>query len=86
MPAGRAAAAAAAGGPGADRRYGTYAHTAGEPAIWNEQLIRYAGYRLPDGTVVGDPRHADLTRLAHYQDHGILKAITSDVTVMRKPR
>jgi nitric-oxide synthase len=30
------------------------------PAIWNEQLIRYAGYRLPDGTVVGDPRYADL--------------------------
>jgi hypothetical protein len=25
------------------------------PAIWNEQLIRYAGYRLPDETVVGDP-------------------------------
>jgi nitric-oxide synthase, bacterial len=34
------------------------------PMIWNEQLIRYAGYRLPDGTVVGDPRCADLTELA----------------------
>jgi nitric-oxide synthase len=34
------------------------------PMIWNEQLIRYAGYRLPDGTVVGDPRNADLTDLA----------------------
>jgi nitric-oxide synthase, bacterial len=31
------------------------------PRIWNEQLIRYAGYRLPDGTVVGDPRYAALT-------------------------
>ena len=31
------------------------------PRIWNEQLIRYAGYRRADGTVVGDPRSADLT-------------------------
>jgi len=31
------------------------------PRIWNEQLIRYAGYRLPDGTVVGDPRYAAFT-------------------------
>ena len=38
------------------------------PAIWNERLIRYAGYRLPDGTVVGDPRYGDLTRLAHDRD------------------
>jgi len=31
------------------------------PRIWNEQLIRYAGYRQPDGTVIGDPRYADFT-------------------------
>jgi nitric-oxide synthase, bacterial len=31
------------------------------PRIWNEQLIRYAGYRRGDGTVVGDPRYADVT-------------------------
>ena len=31
------------------------------PRIWNEQLIRYAGYRRPDGTVIGDPRQADFT-------------------------
>ncbi|MEU8244546.1 nitric oxide synthase oxygenase [Actinoplanes missouriensis] len=31
------------------------------PRIFNEQLIRYAGYQRADGTVVGDPRHADLT-------------------------
>ena len=31
------------------------------PRIWNEQLIRYAGYRLPDGEVIGDPRYADFT-------------------------
>lgn len=29
--------------------------------IWNPQLIRYAGYRQPDGTILGDPLHADLT-------------------------
>jgi nitric-oxide synthase len=33
----------------------------GGPRIWNEQLIRYAGYRLPDGSVVGDPRQVELT-------------------------
>ena len=31
------------------------------PRIWNEQLIRYAGYRHADGTVVGDPRYCDFT-------------------------
>jgi nitric-oxide synthase len=34
------------------------------PRIWNEQLIRYAGYRRPDGTVVGDPRYVDFTSTA----------------------
>lgn len=34
------------------------------PRIWNEQLIRYAGYRQPDGAVVGDPRYAQFTALA----------------------
>ncbi|MFI7600967.1 nitric oxide synthase oxygenase [Actinoplanes sp. NPDC049681] len=29
--------------------------------VWNEQLIRYAGYRTDDGSVVGDPRTADFT-------------------------
>ncbi len=29
--------------------------------IWNEQLIRYAGYRNADGTVTGDPRYAEFT-------------------------
>jgi nitric-oxide synthase len=35
----------------------------GEPGIriWNPQLIRYAGYRRQDGSVVGDPLHAGLT-------------------------
>ncbi|MDH2424949.1 nitric oxide synthase oxygenase [Sphaerisporangium sp. TRM90804] len=34
------------------------------PRIWNEQLVRYAGYERPDGTVNGDPRGAGLTAAA----------------------
>ena len=29
--------------------------------IWNTQLIRYAGHRQPDGTIIGDPDTADFT-------------------------
>jgi nitric-oxide synthase len=29
--------------------------------VWNEQLVRYAGYRTPDGGVIGDPAEADFT-------------------------
>jgi nitric-oxide synthase len=32
------------------------------PRIWNEQLIRYAGYRRPDGSVLGDPRYVGFTQ------------------------
>ncbi|MGH3457490.1 nitric oxide synthase oxygenase [Aeromicrobium sp.] len=31
------------------------------PRIWNEQLIRYAGYEQPDGPVLGDPRYRTFT-------------------------
>jgi nitric-oxide synthase, bacterial len=31
------------------------------PRIWNEQLIRYAGYGQADGKVLGDPRYRDFT-------------------------
>ncbi|XP_062815325.1 nitric oxide synthase, inducible [Anolis carolinensis] len=31
--------------------------------IWNSQLIRYAGYQTPDGSVVGDPANVELTQL-----------------------
>lgn len=31
------------------------------PRIWNEQLIRYAGYEQPDGSVLGDPRYTAFT-------------------------
>jgi nitric-oxide synthase len=36
----------------------------GRIRIWNPQLIRYAGVRQPDGSVVGDPINADITDLA----------------------
>ncbi len=32
--------------------------------IWNPQLIRYAAYPQADGTIVGDPLHINLTRIA----------------------
>ncbi len=38
------------------------------PRIHNDQLIRYAGYRLSDGSVLGDPRYADFTE--DVQGHG----------------
>ncbi|OLB65322.1 MAG: nitric oxide synthase oxygenase [Actinobacteria bacterium 13_2_20CM_2_72_6] len=31
------------------------------PRVWNEQLIRYAGYRQPDGATIGDPRYVQFT-------------------------
>ncbi|WP_239114660.1 nitric oxide synthase oxygenase [Planotetraspora kaengkrachanensis] len=34
------------------------------PVIWNDQLIRYAGYTRPDGSVVGDPANAEVTEAA----------------------
>lgn len=34
------------------------------PRIWNGQLLRYAGYRRPDGSILGDPMNADLTEQA----------------------
>ncbi|OXB64241.1 hypothetical protein ASZ78_003689 [Callipepla squamata] len=39
----------------------------GDFRIWNAQLIRYAGYREPDGSVLGDPASVDITELCvHY--------------------
>ncbi|MEU4578799.1 nitric oxide synthase oxygenase [Nonomuraea sp. NPDC023979] len=34
------------------------------PRVLNEQLVRYAGYRRPDGSVAGDPRYVAFTALA----------------------
>lgn len=30
--------------------------------VWNEQLIRYAGYRAESGEIIGDPRYLEFTR------------------------
>jgi len=43
------------------------------PRIRNEQLIRYAGYRVEDSGVVGDPRNIELTdtvRMLGWYGHG----------------
>src|SRR5260370_11964042 len=34
------------------------------PRILSSQLVRYAGYRSGDGSVIGDPANCDLTRVA----------------------
>ncbi|NXL89390.1 NOS2 protein, partial [Alectura lathami] len=31
--------------------------------VWNSQLIRYAGYQMADGSVVGDPASVEFTKL-----------------------
>ncbi|NXW68045.1 NOS2 protein, partial [Hirundo rustica] len=31
--------------------------------VWNSQLIRYAGYPMPDGSVLGDPATVEFTQL-----------------------
>ncbi|KAM8980401.1 nitric oxide synthase 3 isoform 1-T1 [Sarcophilus harrisii] len=35
----------------------------GDFRIWNSQLIRYAGYRQQDGSVLGDPANVEITEL-----------------------
>jgi nitric-oxide synthase len=35
------------------------------PRIWNSQLIRYAGWLQPDGTVLGDPAQVEYTQVMH---------------------
>lgn len=37
-----------------------------EVRIWNHQLLRYAGYELPGGGVLGDPMNVELTRIARH--------------------
>lgn len=37
----------------------------GKPGIriWNDQIVRYAGYRQPNGSVIGDPKYVEFTEL-----------------------
>lgn len=32
--------------------------------VWNSQLIQYAGYKNPDGTILGDPANAEFTTVS----------------------
>lgn len=31
--------------------------------VWNSQLIRYAGYKQPDGHILGDPANVEFTEV-----------------------
>lgn len=31
--------------------------------VWNMQLISYAGYKQPDGTILGDPMNVEFTEV-----------------------
>lgn len=31
--------------------------------VWNTQLIRYAGYKQPDGRIIGDPANVEFTEV-----------------------
>ena len=31
--------------------------------VWNSQLIRYAGYKQSDGSVIGDPANVEFTEV-----------------------
>ena len=31
--------------------------------IWNAQILRYAGYRQEDGTIIGDPASVEFTEV-----------------------
>ncbi|XP_072839703.2 nitric oxide synthase 1 isoform X1 [Pogona vitticeps] len=35
--------------------------------VWNSQLIRYAGYKQPDGSIQGDPANVELTEICIQQ-------------------
>ncbi|XP_069789236.1 nitric oxide synthase 1 isoform X2 [Narcine bancroftii] len=35
--------------------------------IWNSQLIKYAGYKEPDGSIIGDPASLELTEICLQQ-------------------
>ena len=32
--------------------------------VWSSQLIRYAGYKQPNGSVIGDPAGVEFTQVA----------------------
>ena len=34
--------------------------------VWNSQLIRYAGYKQSDGSIIGDPVNVEFTEVGVY--------------------
>ena len=52
------------------------------PRIWNEQLIRYAGYDQPNGRVLGDPRYRSFTERA---DRARVAAARTSGSLRRAP-
>lgn len=40
----------------------------GDFRIWNQQLIRYAGYPQPDGSVLGDPANVEITEVSRIRN------------------
>lgn len=32
--------------------------------MWNAQLVRYAGYKMPDGSILGDPANVEFTEVS----------------------
>jgi len=46
--------------------FGADHHTRSRVRLWNSQLIRYAGWRRPDGSVLGDPLHVEITAVLEH--------------------
>ena len=55
--------------------------------LWNGQLLRYAGYRQADGTILGDPANAELTDRQTQADimEKVSSAAWSVLSVTSKP-
>ena len=34
--------------------------------VWNRQVFNYAGYRMPDGSILGDPINVEMTEVNNY--------------------
>ena len=33
--------------------------------VWNSQLLKYAGYQMPDGSIQGDPSSVEFTKVLY---------------------
>jgi len=41
--------------------------------VWNSQLVSYAGYKNPDGSVLGDPANVEFTEVSLMMEWGVVK-------------